>query len=72
MCLRLGSEQAAGIGLPVAAPKGRDPSVENAVTIAAAMIIRAQFAQDNRSEDRVVVTLFDAILELLTGSDHRH
>ena len=48
------------------------PPEEVAVSIAAAVIIRAQFAQDDRREAKAVVGLFDAIIGLLTGSGLRH
>ena len=48
------------------------PPEEVAVSIAAAVIIRPQFAQDDRREAKAVVGLFDAIIGLLTGSGLRH
>lgn len=48
-----------------------DPS-EDAVSIAAAVIIRAQFAQDDRAEARGVAVLFDAMIGVLSGGERRH
>ena len=48
-----------------------DPS-EDAVSIAAAVIIRAQFAQDDRREAGAVVVLFDAIIGVLSRGERRH
>lgn len=57
---------------PLQPPDAAIPPEEDAVSIDAAAIIRAQFAQDGRVEARAVVGLFDALLGLLTGSERRH
>jgi len=62
----------AGVDFPIQPPEAAIPPEEDAVSIDAAAIIRAKFAQDERVEARAVVRLFDAIVGLLTGSGHRH
>jgi hypothetical protein len=57
---------------PPQPPKAAIPPDKDAVSIDAAAIIRAQFAQDGRPESRVVVALFDAIVALQTGREHLH
>ena len=42
------------------------------MSIDAAMDMRLMFAQDDRAEDRPVLPLFNAPLELLIGREHRH
>ena len=57
-----------GMDYPLLPPEAAiDPS-EDEVSVAAAMAMRATFAQDSPT----VHALFDALVELLTGSDHRH
>jgi hypothetical protein len=61
-----------GLDFPLLSPDAAlDPS-EDAVSIAAAVIIRAQFAQDDRTEACGVMMLFDAIIGVLSGREHRH
>jgi hypothetical protein len=48
-----------------------DPS-EDTVSIAAAVILRAQFAQDDRKEARGVAVLLDAMIGVLSGGERRH
>ena len=57
---------------PLQPPEATIPPEEDSISIDAAVIVRAQFAQDERVEARGVVVLFDAILGLFTGSGHRH
>jgi len=57
---------------PLRPPEAAIPPEEDSVSIDAAVIIRARFAQDERVEVRGVVVPFDAIVGLLTGSGHRH
>jgi hypothetical protein len=45
---------------------------EDALSLAAAVIIRAPFAQDDRVATRGVTVLFDAILGVLSGGRRRH
>ena len=40
--------------------------------IDAAIAMRAMFALDARAQARVVVALFDALAELLTGGNQKH
>jgi hypothetical protein len=61
-----------GLDFPLQPPEAAIPPEEDAVSIDAAAIIGAQFAQDGRSEARAVVRLFDAIVGLLTSGGHRH
>jgi len=60
------------LGYPLSPPEAATPPKEYAVSLDAAAIIRAQFAQDERPKSRAVVALFNAILTLLTGSKYRH
>ncbi len=61
-----------GLDFPLQPPDvAIDPS-EDAVSIAAAVIIRAQFAQDDKAEAGAVAVLFDAIIGVLSGGEHRH
>jgi hypothetical protein len=53
-------------------PEAAIPREEDAVSIAAAVIIRAQFAQDDRKEARGVVVLFDAMIGVLSGDERGH
>jgi hypothetical protein len=48
-----------------------DPS-EDAVSIEAAISLRAAFAPDDRPEARAVLAFLDAVQGLLTGGKHRH
>jgi len=58
-----------GFAYPLLPPEAAiDPS-EDAVSIAAAEMLRARFAQDQKIE--TVVALFDAILEALSGGQGR-
>ena len=61
-----------GTDFPFQPPAAAIPPEEGAVSIDATVIIRAQFAQDERPESRAVVALFDTILTLITGSKYRH
>lgn len=61
-----------GFDFPLQPPKAAIPPEEDAVSIDAAAIIRARFAQDGREETRAVVRLFDALVDLLTGGEHKH
>jgi len=57
-----------GFDYPLLPPEAAiDPS-EDEVSVNAAMVLRDQFAQDSRA----VRTMFDALVELLTGGQHRH
>ncbi len=62
----------AGMDFPLQPPEAAIPPEEDSVSIDAAVIIRAEFAQDGRAEARAVVRLFDTILSLLSGSGYRH
>lgn len=62
----------AGMDFPLQPPNAAIPPEEDSVSIDAAVIIRAQFAQDDRVEAPAVVRLFDAIVTLLTGSGCQH
>lgn len=48
-------------------PDAANPPEEDAVSIDAATVIRATFAQDGRAEARTVLLFFDPLVELLTG-----
>lgn len=61
-----------GLDFPLQPPEAAIPPEEDAVSIDAAVIIRAQFAQDDRAEARAVVVLFDAIVGLLKGAGQPH
>jgi hypothetical protein len=61
-----------GLGYPLRPPDAAIPPEEDAVSIDAAMTLRAQFARDGREDFGAVILLFDAILGLLTGGEHRH
>lgn len=62
----------AGADFPLQPPEAAIPPEEGAVSIDAAAIIRAQFAQDGPVDARAVVRLFDAIVGLLTGVERTH
>jgi hypothetical protein len=57
-----------GLGYPLQPPEAAIPPEEDAVSIDAAMAMRSMFAQDSR----VVLALFDAIVDLLIGAERRH
>jgi hypothetical protein len=61
-----------GFDFPLQPPEAAISPEEDSVSIDAASIIRAWFAQDGRQETRAVAALFDAIVGLLTGSECRH
>jgi hypothetical protein len=61
-----------GLDFPLQPPDAAIPPEEEAVSIAAAVIIRAQFAQDDRPEAGAVAVLFDAIVAVLSGGERRH
>ena len=61
-----------GLDFPLQPPDAAIDLSEDAVSIAAAVIIRAQFAQDDRAEARGVVVLFDAMIGVLSGGKRRH
>jgi hypothetical protein len=61
-----------GLDYTLLPPEAAIPPEEDSVSIDAAVINRAQFAQDARPEARAVVTLFDAIVGVLTGGGYRH
>jgi hypothetical protein len=61
-----------GLDYPLRPPEAAIPPEEDAVSIDAAMIIRAQFAQDDLEETGAVVVLFNAIVGLLTGGEQWH
>jgi hypothetical protein len=60
-----------GLDYSLRPPEAAIPPEEDAVSIDAAMILRAQFAQVGVEEFGAVVVLFDAIVGLLTGAEHR-
>jgi len=61
-----------GVDFPLRAPDAAiDPS-EDASSIAAAAMLRALFAQDERLEARGVAVLLDAVVGVLTGIGNRH
>ena len=57
----------AGIGFPLQPPGAATPPEEDSVSIAAAAIFRAQFAQDGHA--KAVTSFFDAIVGMLTGGN---
>jgi hypothetical protein len=61
-----------GFDFPLQPPVAAIPPEEDAVSVDAAAIIRAWFAQDGRDEAGPVVGSFDVMVGLLTGSGCRH
>jgi hypothetical protein len=57
-----------GLDCPLQPPEAAIPPEENSVSIAAAMAMRATFAQNSPT----VFALFDALVGLLTGDGQRH
>jgi hypothetical protein len=62
----------AGMDFPLQPPEAAIPPEEDSVSIDAAVIIRATFAQDERVEARGVLVLFDAMIGVLSGGERRH
>ena len=60
-----------GVDFPLQHPDADIDPREDAVSIAGAVIIRWQFAQDHRTEARSVVALFDAMIGVLSGEQHK-
>ena len=59
----------AGVDFPLLSPLATIPPEEDAVSIAAAMTLRARFAQGAVG---AVAALFDAMIRVLTGGEHWH
>ena len=57
----------AGLDYPLQLPEAAIPPEEDAGSIAAAMAMRATFAQDSPT----VLGLFDALVDLLTGGGRK-
>ena len=57
-----------GVNFPLLPPDAAIPPEEDAISIAAAIAMRATFAQDSIA----VHALIDALAELLTGTGDRH
>lgn len=57
-----------GVDYDPQAPDAAIPPEEDAVSIAAAMALRATFDKDSHA----VLALFDALVELLTGGGRKH
>jgi hypothetical protein len=61
-----------GVDFPLLAPEAAiDPS-EDAISITAALTLRAVFALDDRAGASGVATLLDAVVTLLIGGGQRH
>jgi len=56
---------------PLQPPEAATPPEEDAVSIDAAMAMRATFVRDDRAEASNVLALFDALVELLTGGERK-
>jgi hypothetical protein len=59
-----------GVEFPLQPPEAAIDPREDAVSIDAAMVMRASFARDSRTE--AVTVLLDAIVGVLTGGERRH
>ena len=62
----------AGIDYELQPPENAIPPEEDAISIKAAMALRATFAADDRTEARAVLALFDAVSALLIGASQKH
>lgn len=61
-----------GFDFPLQPPGAGIPPEEDAVSIDAAMAMRATFAQEDQTEACAMVRLCDAIIGVLSGGGHRH
>jgi hypothetical protein len=61
-----------GFDFPLLPPEAAIPPEEDAVSVVAATMLRAMFAQDDTVETHAVLALFDAIVRLLTGGEQQH
>jgi hypothetical protein len=62
----------ADVDFPLRPPDAAVPPDGAAASIAAAMTLRARFDQDDERDAGAVVTLFDALIRVLTGGGCRH
>ena len=60
-----------GLDFPLQPPDAAIPREEDAISLDAAVMLRALFAQDDRVEARGATALLDAMVSLLTGGEHR-
>ena len=60
------------VDFPLQTPAAVIPPDEDVASIAAMMILRARFDQDACQDTGAVVALFDAMIQALTGGEHRH
>ena len=61
-----------GLDYPLLPTEAAIPPEEDSMSINAAMVLWATFAQDERVDGSASVVIFDALVGLLTGGRHRH
>ena len=62
----------AGVDFPLKSPLTTIPPEEDAASIAAVMTLRQRFVRGCGGDTGAAVTLFDAIIRVLTGGKRRH
>ena len=60
------------VDFPLRSPDVAIPLEEDALSIAAMMMMRARFNQEARTDASAVVALFDAMIGALTGGERKH